>query len=109
MTSDEYPAYATAIEDRSSATSPEVPLPLTTPARGSVAVDPSDQSHRRPMVEQFELRVRLNPADLATFVPGQTAHVRFKLEKQPLIQQWARRLFQLIQEHQQHSNQSLTT
>jgi hypothetical protein len=72
-------------------------------------MDTRDPNHPRPVVEQFELRVKVKPQELATFMPGQTALVRFRLEKQPLLKQWTRRLFQLIQEHQQQSSQGLTT
>ncbi len=66
---------------------------------GDVAVDPGDESGVRPMVGQFEARVLLsNPA--LTYFPGQRAYVRFTLEeKQPLLQQWGRRFWQLIQTH----------
>jgi putative peptide zinc metalloprotease protein len=100
---------AIGIESRSAATSPEVPPPLTTEAGGTVAMNKSDPQHPHPMVEQFELRVKVKPQELASFMPGQTALVRFRLEKQPLIQQWTRRLFQLIQQHQEQSNQGLTS
>ena len=36
-----------------------------------------------------------NPGEM--YQPGQRAYVRFKLKKRPLIWQWSRRLFQLIQ------------
>jgi putative peptide zinc metalloprotease protein len=100
---------AVGIDNRSASTSPEVPPAISDAAGGPIATDPSDRNHRRPVVEQFELRVKVNPAQLAGFTPGQTAHVRFKLEKQPLLQQWTRRLFQLIQQHQQQSSQGLST
>jgi len=100
---------AIGIESRSAATSPEVPPPLTTEAGGTVAMNKSDPQPPHPMVEQFELRVKVKPQELASFMPGQTALVRFRLEKQPLIQQWTRRLFQLIQQHQEQSNQGLTS
>jgi hypothetical protein len=100
---------AIGIESRSASTSPEVPPPLTDTSGGPIAMNKTDPNHPRPVMEQFELRVKVKPETLAGFMPGQTALVRFRLEKQPLIQQWSRRLFQLIQQHQEQSNQGLTT
>jgi hypothetical protein len=67
-----------------------------------VALDPSDPSGKRLAVPQFEIRVKLAAED-ADFVPGQKAYVRFKLGSQPLMQQWARRFWQLLQEEKAQS------
>jgi multidrug efflux pump subunit AcrA (membrane-fusion protein) len=59
-------------------------------------VDPRDPSGRTAQVRQFEVGVTVdNPGEV--YQPGQRAYVRFKLKKRPLIWQWTRRLFQLIQ------------
>ena len=69
---------------------------------GDIAPDPTDPHGERPLVRQFEVRVRVdNPDD--HYNPGQRAYVRFKLEKRPLIWTWARRLMQLLQSHENDS------
>ncbi len=48
------------------------------------------------MQRQFEVVVTVdNPGN--RYSPGQQAYVRFKLDKRPLIWQWGRRFWQLIQ------------
>ena len=66
-------------------------------ANGDIAIDPRDPKGLKPMIPQFEIRVRLsNPGN--RFLPGQRATVRFQLEKKyPLIAQWSIRFWQLIQ------------
>jgi len=79
---------------------PELPHAALGQAGGNVtAVDPSDRSGMRPTVPQFEARVKLN-ADDGAYVTGQTATVRFKLHKRPLIWQWSRRFWQLVKTHE---------
>jgi putative peptide zinc metalloprotease protein len=79
---------------------PEIPHASLGQAGGNtVAIDPSDRSGKRPMIQQFEARVKLNASD-SDYLPGQTATVRFKLEKRPLISQWSRRFWQLIKTHE---------
>lgn len=63
---------------------------------GDIAIDPSDPSGRKPLVNQFQLQVMLSNPDKKYF-PGQRAYVRLEIEKRPLIWQWGRRFWQLIQ------------
>jgi putative peptide zinc metalloprotease protein len=61
----------------------------------AIQVDPRDESGRKPVTPQFELRVKLaNPN--AEFYPGQRAYVRMTVGKTPLMYQWLRRFLQLI-------------
>ena len=87
----------TGIEDRGATM--YAPHPGVTEATGEeIALDRSDPQGRKLAAPQFELRVRLSPNDMDSIqTPGQKAYVRFKLGKQPLIQQWGRRFWQLIQ------------
>ncbi len=65
---------------------------------GEIATDPRDASGRTPMTRQFEMRVMLdNPS--AEWFPGQRAYIRFRLDKRPLLWQWGRRFWQLLQTH----------
>ena len=91
--------YGTAIEDRGPAHDYAAHPALTQLGGEEIAVDPQDPSGKKLATPQFELRVKLSDAD-ARFVPGQKAYVRFKLDRQPLIEQWGRRFWQLIQQEQ---------
>jgi putative peptide zinc metalloprotease protein len=73
--------------------------PAVTEVTGEeVAVDRTDPEGRKLAAPQFELRVKLDPNDNDYIqTPGQKAYVRFKLGNQPLIEQWGRRFWQLIQ------------
>ena len=89
------------IEDRGPADI-YVEHPALTMAGGEdIPLDPTDPSGRKMAVPQFELRVKMPrntiPDTNARFVPGQKAYVRFKLGREPLIKQWVRRFWQLIQ------------
>lgn len=87
----------TGIEDRGATL--YAPHPAVTEQTGEeIGIDRTDQSGRKLVAPQFELRVKLSPKDNEQIqVPGQKAFVRFKLGNQPLIQQWGRRFWQLIQ------------
>ncbi|HWP39587.1 MAG TPA: site-2 protease family protein [Tepidisphaeraceae bacterium] len=77
------------------AAQPQLPHPVVGMESG-VPIDPRDEKGTRPLVQQFELRAWLsNPNN--EYHPGQTAHVRLKLSKRPLIWQWGRRFWQLVQ------------
>jgi putative peptide zinc metalloprotease protein len=70
---------------------------LTHAGGGDQQNDPTDQSGTRVQIPVFEVRLRLDNPALA-HLPGQRAYVRFTMEKdQPLIWQWQRRFWQLIQ------------
>ena len=90
--------YGTGIEDRGATM--YAPHPAVTEATGeAIAIDRTDQTGRKLAVPQFELRVRLSPNDMDYIqTPGQKAYVRFKLGKAPLLEQWGRRFWQLIQQ-----------
>jgi hypothetical protein len=91
--------YGTGIEDRGPAHTYAAHPALTQLGGEEIAVDPSDPSGRKLQTPQFELRIKLDPKD-AVYVPGQKAYVRFKLDKRPLIEQWGRRFWQLIQQRE---------
>jgi putative peptide zinc metalloprotease protein len=69
----------------------------------NIAVDPRDPTGKKPMIRQWEAQVSVdNPhrpghPDEPLYRPGQRAYVRFRLDKKPLIWQWGRRFWQLIQ------------
>ncbi|MGB7160075.1 MAG: efflux RND transporter periplasmic adaptor subunit [Tepidisphaeraceae bacterium] len=68
---------------------------LTHAGGGEYQADPRDQSGKKPVTPQFELRVRLaNPN--AEFYPGQRAYVRMTVGHKPLLYQWTRWFLQLI-------------
>jgi putative peptide zinc metalloprotease protein len=79
---------------------PELPHAALGQAGGnSIAIDPSDQTGRRPMSMQFEAKMTLDATD-AEYLPGQTATVRFKVRYEPLAWNWTRRFWQLVKTHQ---------
>jgi putative peptide zinc metalloprotease protein len=86
------------IEDRGPANIYAAHPALTVAGGEDRPIDPHDPSGRKLTVPEFELRVKLSPDDLEHIrTPGQKAFVRFKLGNQPLLQQWGRRFWQLIQ------------
>jgi putative peptide zinc metalloprotease protein len=91
--------YGTGIEDRGPAHDYAAYGALTMAGGEDIPVDPHDPSGKKLAIPQFELRVKLADDD-ARFVPGQKAYVRFKLDRQPLIEQWGRRFWQLIQKRE---------
>ena len=62
----------------------------------NIAIDPQDPEGRKTAIPQFQVGVTLDNPD-GKYHPGQRAHVRFRLFKRPLIWQWGRRFWQLIQ------------
>jgi putative peptide zinc metalloprotease protein len=81
-------------------------LPSAAPSQaggGEIATDPRDPSGMKPMEQQFEVVVTVDNPDLR-FTPGQQAYVRFKLDKRPLIWQWGRWFWQLIQTNSTGNN-----
>jgi putative peptide zinc metalloprotease protein len=65
---------------------------------GDLEMDPKDSKGTHPKVPQFIVELTVdNPGRL--YVSGQRAYVRFTLEKRPLIWQWMRRFWQIIQVH----------
>jgi hypothetical protein len=70
---------------------------MTHAGGGDQQNDPTDQTGTRVQIPVFEVRLRLENPTLA-HLPGQRAYVRFTMEKdKPLIWQWQRRFWQLIQ------------
>ena len=59
-----------------------------------VPTDPKDP--QKFLIPQFDIGVPLENPD-GRFVIGQRAYVRFTLDKKPLVWQWTRRFWQLIQ------------
>jgi putative peptide zinc metalloprotease protein len=81
-------------------------LPSAAPGQtggGEIPIDPKDPSGTKPLQKQFEVVVTVDNPD-GRFAPGQQAHVRFKLDKRPLVWQWARRFWQLIQTNSTGNN-----
>ena len=63
---------------------------------GQLAPSPEDKTGKTSVTQQYELRVVFANAD-DKILPDQHAFVRVTLDKKPLIQQWTRKLLQLIQ------------
>jgi putative peptide zinc metalloprotease protein len=87
---------------------PQAPeyLPSAAPTQaggGEIATDPRDPSGTKPTERQFEVVVTVANAD-GRYRPGQQAYVRFRLDKRPLIWQWGRRFWQLIQTNSTGNN-----
>jgi putative peptide zinc metalloprotease protein len=71
---------------------------LTEQTGENIPLDKTDPQGHKLAVPQFELRVKLSPKDMDYIqTAGQKAYVRFKVGNQPLLEQWARRFWQLIQ------------
>ena len=68
---------------------------LTTIGGGQGQLDPTERNDPTYETPQFQAHVILD--DNGTYVTGQRAYVRFKLAKRPLIWQWGRRFWQLIE------------
>ncbi len=68
---------------------------LTPMGGGQSVLNPSDRNEGTLATPEFRARVVTD--DLGEFVTGQRAYVRFKLQKKPLIWQWMRRAWQLME------------
>jgi len=68
---------------------------LTPMGGGQSQIDPTDKEQAKLLTPEFRARVVMD--DLGDYITGQRAYVRFKLQKKPLIWQWARRAMQLIE------------
>lgn len=68
---------------------------------GEIATDSTDRSGRRAVEPFFEARAEMQPDPEVTLVHGCSGRIRFTLEPQPLLQQWFRKLRQLIQKRYQ--------
>ena len=69
---------------------------LTQPGGGQGQLDQNERQAPKYAVPQFQAHVVLD--DSGNYITGQRAYVRFKLEKKPLIWQWGRRFWQLIEQ-----------
>jgi putative peptide zinc metalloprotease protein len=69
-------------------------LVLTQLGGGEGQLDPTERNKPTYTVRQFPVQVVLD--DAGNYVTGQRAYVRFKLAKKPLLWQWGRRFWQLI-------------
>ena len=65
---------------------------------GTIEMDPRDPKATHPRNKQFVVELTLPNANGQLFA-GQRAYVRFTLARRPLIWQWSRRFWQLIQVH----------
>jgi putative peptide zinc metalloprotease protein len=70
---------------------------------GDIPIDPRDPSGAKPTQPQFEVVVTVDNPE-KRYSPGQQAYVRFKLDKRPLIWQWGRWFWQLIQTNSTGNN-----
>jgi putative peptide zinc metalloprotease protein len=68
---------------------------LTQNGGGEGQIDPAERNAPNYVVPQFQARVLLD--DSGQYITGQRAYVRFKLAKRPLLWQWSRRFWQLIE------------
>jgi putative peptide zinc metalloprotease protein len=100
ITGDQVPGTVSAILDSTQDALPHQSLSQS--GGGDVQVDPTDPKGERPLVRQFEVHVRVDNPN-GKFYPGQRAYVRFKTEKAPLMHTWIRRLWQLLQSHENDS------
>ena len=67
---------------------------------GDVPTDPSDKEGLKLQMPMVEVPIGLDNAG-RDFLPGQRAYVRFDIGKRPLIENWTRRFWQLLQRHSQ--------
>lgn len=88
------------LEGRSPTPRSDVPPQVTAPAGGPVAAEPSPNNPKQMVAQRPQTEIWLTlPNPDGKWVPGQTAEVRFDLDKQPLIWNWSRRIWQLVQSH----------
>jgi putative peptide zinc metalloprotease protein len=68
---------------------------VTQAGGGAIAADPRDPTGKKPLVDQFELRCRIDNA-AGDLRPGQRAYVRCTIFNKPLIWQWTNSFWQLL-------------
>jgi putative peptide zinc metalloprotease protein len=66
-------------------------------AGGDVEVAMTDASGMRAAEPFFEVRALLKPADKVALLHGRSGRIRFALPPEPLLNQWSRKLRQLLQ------------
>jgi putative peptide zinc metalloprotease protein len=65
---------------------------------GDLEMDPKDSKGTHPKIKPFMVELAIdNPGNI--YFPGQRAYVRFTMERRPLMWQWMRRFWQIIQVH----------
>ena len=70
---------------------------LTQAGGGETATDPNDKSNHHLVTAQFPVIVSVK--NDGRYYPGQKAFLRFDMDKRPLVWQWSRRFWQLVQSH----------
>ena len=70
-------------------------------AGGDIAVDVSDPSGLRAAESFFNVIANIKPVEGVAFFHGRSGKIRFELPPEPLLQQWYRKLRQLIQQRYQ--------
>jgi putative peptide zinc metalloprotease protein len=70
-------------------------------AGGDIAVDTADATGTSTVEPFYEVRLEVMDTDEVTMYHGRSGRVRFKLGLEPLLQQWYRKLRQLLQERYQ--------
>ncbi|OGV69814.1 MAG: hypothetical protein A3K19_28845 [Lentisphaerae bacterium RIFOXYB12_FULL_65_16] len=70
---------------------------------GSVAVDASDRSGVRTKEPFFLVRAAFSPAPEVVLRHGRSGRMRFEFNPEPLMQQWSRKLRQVIQKRYQQA------
>jgi putative peptide zinc metalloprotease protein len=65
---------------------------------GDLEMDPKDPKSSHPKVKQFQIEMAIDNPN-GQYIAGQRAYIRFTMAKRPLIWQWTRRFWQIIQVH----------
>ncbi len=86
------------VDDRMATPTDKIPPSLSQLAGGDIQTDPSDPKGEKTTVPQIEVWLKLSDAK-DQYVAGQRAYVHFKLDRKPLIWNWTRRVWQVIQSH----------
>jgi putative peptide zinc metalloprotease protein len=68
---------------------------------GEVPVSLDDNAGNRASEPFFQVVGRIDPTSPVSLLDGRTGKIRFKLEPEPLLQRWFRRLWQLFQKRYQ--------
>jgi putative peptide zinc metalloprotease protein len=76
----------------------ELPPALGPSGGGQLEMDPKDPKGMHPKIPQFIIEMALDNPD-HRYIAGQRAYVRFTMDSRPLMWQWERRFWQLIQVH----------
>jgi putative peptide zinc metalloprotease protein len=66
---------------------------------GEIPVNPNDPSGVRAVEPFFEVRALIQSGSPTTVLHGRSGKIRFQLRPEPLLDQWIRKLRQLLQKH----------